>query len=88
MFDVELKIKTIPKVIEVAKENLLTVIDGWSVSYLAGMWKGVEEDSVEISIVCDVDKSKEVVQIILKAASELGEETIMVGNNFIQVPQP
>ena len=85
MFDVELKIKTIPKVIEVAKENLLTVIDGWSVSYLAGMWKGVEEDSVEISIVCDVDKSKEVVEIILKAASELGEETIMVGNNFIQV---
>ena len=88
MFAVELKIKTIPKVIEVAKENLLTVIDGWSVSYLAGMWKGVEEDSVEISIVCDVDKSKEVVEIILKAASELGEETIMVGNNFIQVPQP
>ena len=88
MFDVELKIKTIPKVIEVAKENLLTVIDGWSVSYLAGMWKGVEEDSVEISIVCNVDKSKEVVQIILKAASELGEETIMIGNNFIQVPQP
>ena len=88
MFDVELKIKTIPKVIEVAKEDLLTVIDGWSVSYLAGMWKGVEEDSVEISIVCDVDKSKEVVEIILKAASELGEETIMVGNNFIQVPQP
>ena len=88
MFDVELKIKTIPKVIEVAKADLLTVIDGWSVSYLAGMWKGVEEDSVEISIVCNVDKSKEVVQIILKAASELGEETIMIGNNFIQVPQP
>ena len=85
MFDVELKIKTIPKVIEVAKETLLTVIDGWSVSYLAGMWKGVEEDSVEISIVCNVDKSKEVVQIILQAASELGEETIMIGNNFIQV---
>jgi hypothetical protein len=88
MFDVELKIKTIPKVIELAKTDLLTVIDGWSVSYLAGMWKGVEEDSVEISIVCDVDKSKEVVEIILKAASELGEETIMAGNNFIQVPQP
>jgi hypothetical protein len=88
MFDVELKIKTIPKVIELAKTDLLTVIDGWSVSYLAGMWKGVEEDSVEISIVCDVDKSKEVVEIILKAASELSEETIMVGNNFIQVPQP
>ena len=88
MFDVELKIKTIPKVIELAKADLLTVIDGWSVSYLAGMWKGVEEDSVEISIVCDVDKSKEVVEIILKAASELSEETIMVGNNFIQVPQP
>ena len=85
MFDVELKIKTIPKVIELAKADLLTVVDGWSVSYLAGMWKGVEEDSVEISIVCDVDKSKEVVQIILKAASELGEETIMIGNNFIQV---
>jgi len=85
MFDVELKIKTIPKVIEVAKENLLTVIDGWSVSYLAGMWKGIEEDSVEINIVCNVDKSKEVVEIILKAARELGEETIMVGNNFIQV---
>jgi hypothetical protein len=85
MFDVELKIKTIPNVIELAKEDLLNVIDGWSVSYLAGMWKGVEEDSVEINIVCNVDKSKEVVQIILKAARELGEETIMVGNNFIQV---
>jgi len=87
MFDVELKIKTIPNVIETAKVQLLTVIDGWSVSYLAGMWKGVEEDSVEISIVCNVDKSKEVVQIILKAASELGEETIMIGNNFIQVQE-
>jgi hypothetical protein len=87
MFDVELKIKTIPKVIETAKVELLTVIDGWSVSYLAGMWKGVEEDSVEISIACNVDKSKEVVQIILKAASELGEETIMIGNNFIQVQE-
>ena len=54
-------------------------------SNLAGMWKGVEEDSVEISIVCNVDKSKEVVQIILMAARELGEETIMIGNNFIQV---
>ena len=85
MFDVELKIKTIPNVIETAKVELLTVIDGWSVSYLAGMWKGVEEDSVEINIVCNVGKSKEVVQIILKAARELGEETIMVGNNFIQV---
>ena len=85
MFDVELKIKTILNVIETAKVELLTVIDGWSVSYLAGMWKGVEEDSVEINIVCNVDKSKEVVQIILKAARELGEETIMVGNNFIQV---
>ena len=85
MFDVELKIKTIPNVIETAKVELLTVIDGWSVSYLAGMWKGVEEDSVEINIVCNVDKSKEVVQIILKAARELGEETIMVGNNFIKV---
>ena len=85
MFDVELKIKTIPNVIETSKVELLTVIDGWSVSYLAGMWKGVEEDSVEINIVCNVDKSKEVVQIILKAARELGEETIMVGNNFIQV---
>ena len=58
MFDVELKIKTIPKVIEVAKADLLNVIDGWSVSYLAGMWKGKEEDSVEINIVCNVDKSK------------------------------
>ena len=87
MFDVELKIKTIPKVIELAKPELLKVIDGWSVSYLAGMWKGVEEDSVEISIVCNVDKSKEVVQVILKAATELGEETVMVGNNFIQVPK-
>ena len=85
MFDVELKIKTIPNVIELAKADLLNVIDGWSVSYLAGMWKGVEEDSVEINIVCNVDKSKEVVEIILKAASELGEETIMIGNNFIQV---
>ena len=85
MFDVELKIKTIPNVIELAKADLLNVIDGWSVSYLAGMWKGIEEDSVEINIVCNVDKSKEVVQIILKAASELGEETIMIGNNFIQV---
>jgi len=85
MFDVELKIKTIPNVIETAKVELLNVIDGWSVSYLAGMWKGIEEDSVEINIVCNVDKSKEVVEIILKAARELGEETIMVGNNFIQV---
>ena len=51
------------------------------------MWKEEEEDSVEITIVCNVDKSKEVVQVILKAATELGEETVMVGNNFIQVPK-
>lgn len=83
MFDIELKIKTIPQVVELAKEELLKVIDGWSISKLEGMWKGKSEDSVEILIVCDVDKSKRVVNIILEKASELNEESIMVGNSFL-----
>jgi len=83
VFDIELKIKTIPQVVELAKEELLKVIDGWSISKLEGMWKGKSEDSVEILIVCDVDKSKRVVNIILEKASELNEESIMVGNSFL-----
>jgi hypothetical protein len=83
MFDIELKIKTIPQVVELAKEELLKVIDGWSISKLEGMWKGKSEDSVEILIVCDVDKSKKVVNIILEKARELNEESIMVGNSFL-----
>lgn len=83
MFDIELKIKTIPQVVELAKEELLKVVDGWSISKLEGMWKGKSEDSVEILIVCDVDKSKKVVNIILEKARELNEESIMVGNSFL-----
>jgi len=83
VFDIELKIKTIPQVVELAKEELLKVVDGWSISKLEGMWKGKSEDSVEILIVCDVDKSKKVVNIILEKARELNEESIMVGNSFL-----
>ena len=47
------------------------------------MWKGISEDSVELQIVCNVDKSKEIVNIILSKAKELNQDSIMVGNTFI-----
>ena len=83
MFDIELKIKTIPQVVELSKNELLNIIDGWSISKLEGMWKGVSEESVELQIVCDVDKSKEIVKIILSNAKKLNQDSIMVGNSFI-----
>ena len=83
MFDIELNIKTIPQVVELSKEDLLKVVDGWSISKLEGMWKGISEDSVELQIVCNVDKSKEIVNIILSKAKELNQDSIMVGNTFI-----
>ena len=83
MFDIELKIKTIPQVVELSKIELLNIIDGWSISKLEGMWKGISEESVELQIVCDVDKSKEIVKIILSNAKKLNQDSIMVGNTFI-----
>jgi hypothetical protein len=83
MFDVELKIKTIPEVVESSKNELLKVVDSWSITKLEGMWKGKVEESVEFSIICNVDKSKEVVSIISRKAKELGEESIMIGNSFL-----
>ncbi len=61
----ELKIKTIPQVVELSKIELLNIIDGWSISKLEGMWKGVSEESVELQIVCDVD-SKEIKNNLIK----------------------
>ena len=43
MFDVELKIRTVPKVVEESKSQLLEVVDSWSVLKLDGMWKGKAE---------------------------------------------
>ena len=85
MFDVELKIKTIPEVVESSKKELLKVVDSWSITKLEGMWKGKVEESVEFSIICNVDKSKEVVSIISRKAKELGEESIMIGNSFLNL---
>ncbi|MBT3874032.1 hypothetical protein N9S94_01730 [Candidatus Actinomarina] len=85
MFDVELKIRTVPQVVEDSKDDLLKVIDSWSISKLEGMWKGKAEESVELSIICDVDKSKEVVKIIAQTANQHGEDSIMIGNSFLKV---
>ena len=85
MFDVEIKIKTIPEVVESSKKELLKVVDSWSITKLEGMWKGKVEESVEFSIICNVDKSKEVVSIISRKAKELGEESIMIGNSFLNL---
>ena len=74
MFDIELKIRTVPE-----------VVDGWSILKLDGMWKGKAEESVELSIICDVDKSKDVVRIIAQKAKQLGEDSIMIGNSFLSV---
>ena len=87
MFDVEIKIRTIPKVLDNSKNDLLNVIDSWSISNLKGMWKGKEEDSIEITIICDIDKSKEIVSIIANNAKKLGEESIMIGNSFLSLNQ-
>ena len=85
MFDVEIKIKTIPEVVESSKKELLKVVDSWSITKLEGMWKGKVEEAVEFSIICNVDKSKEVVSIISRKAKELGEESIMIGNSFLNL---
>jgi hypothetical protein len=85
MFDVELKIRTVPKVVEESKSQLLEVVDSWSLLKLDGMWKGKAEESVELSIICDVDKSKDIAKIIAQKAKQLGEDSIMIGNSFLSV---
>jgi hypothetical protein len=85
MFDVELKIRTVPKVVEESKSQLLEVVDSWSILKLDGMWKGKAEESVELSIICDVDKSKDIARIIAQKAKQLGENSIMIGNSFLSV---
>ena len=85
MFDVELKIRTVPKVVEESKSQLLEVVDSWSILKLDGMWKGKAEESVELSIICDVDKSKDIAKIIAHKAKQLGEDSIMIGNSFLSV---
>jgi hypothetical protein len=85
MFDVELKIRTVPKVVEQSKSQLLEVVDSWSLLKLDGMWKGKAEESVELSIICDVDKSKDIAKIIAQKAKQLGEDSIMIGNSFLSV---
>ncbi|MDC3404291.1 hypothetical protein OAY26_01065 [Acidimicrobiia bacterium] len=85
MFDVELKIRTVPEVVEQSKLQLLKVVDSWSILKLEGMWKGMAEESVELSIICDVDKSKDIVRIIARKAKQLGEDSIMIGNSFLSV---
>ena len=85
MFDVELKIRTVPKVVEESKSQLLEVVDSWSILKLDGMWKGKAEESVELSIICDVDKSKDIAKIIAQKAKQLGEDSIMIGNSFLSV---
>ena len=87
MFDVELKIRTVPKVVEESKSQLLEVVDSWSVLKLDGMWKGKAEESVELSIICDVDKSKDIAKIIAQKAKQLGEDSIMIGNSFLSVTE-
>jgi len=87
MFDVELKIRTVPKVVEESKSQLLEVVDSWSILKLDGMWKGKAEESVELSIICDVDKSKDIAKIIAQKAKQLGEDSIMIGNSFLSVSE-
>ena len=85
MFDVELKIRTVRQVVEQSKSQLLEVVDSWSILKLDGMWKGKAEESVELSIICDVDKSKDIAKIIAQKAKQLGEDSIMIGNSFLSV---
>ena len=85
MFDVELKIRTVPEVVEQSKTQLLEVVDSWSILKLDAMWKGKAEESVELSIICDVDKSKDIARIIAQKAKQLGEDSIMIGNSFLSV---
>jgi len=87
MFDVELKIRTVPEVVEQSKSQLLEVVDSWSILKLDGMWKGKAEESVELSIICDVDKSKDIAKIIAQKAKQLGEDSIMIGNSFLSVTE-
>lgn len=74
----ELTLRTVNAVIEDAKENILSIVDGWTLKDCIGMWKGTEEASVEFTTVSD---SLEDVQAVLDAvnysAYQLGEESVM-----------
>lgn len=74
----ELTLRTVHAVIEDAKDNILNIVDGWTVKDCIGMWKGTEESSVEFTTVSD---SLEDVQAVLDAinysAYQLGEESVM-----------
>ena len=72
----ELTLRTVNAVIEDAKENILSIVDGWTLKDCIGMWKGTEEASVEFTTVSD---SLEDVQAVLDAvySAQLGEESVM-----------
>tara|TARA_B100000900_G_scaffold404816_1_gene413655 strand:+ start:1753 stop:2031 length:279 start_codon:yes stop_codon:yes gene_type:complete len=74
----ELTLRTVHAVIEDAKDNILNIVDGWTIKDTIGMWKGTEEASVEFTTVSD---SLEDVQAVLDAvnysAYQLGEESVM-----------
>ena len=74
----ELIVRTVESVIKDAEENILSIVDGWTIKDCIGMWKGTEEASVEFTTVSD---SLEDVQAVLDAinysAYQLGEESVM-----------
>lgn len=74
----ELTLRTVEAVIEDAKEEVLQIVDGWTLKNCVGMWKGTEEASVEFTTVADTE---EAVQAVLDAvnysAYQLGEESVM-----------
>ncbi len=74
----ELTLRTVHAVIEVAKDNILNIVDGWTVKDCIGMWKGTEESSVEFTTVSDsLEDVEAVLDAVNYSAYQLGEESVM-----------
>tara|TARA_Y100000356_G_scaffold84559_1_gene70411 strand:- start:61 stop:339 length:279 start_codon:yes stop_codon:yes gene_type:complete len=74
----ELTLRTVHAVIEDAKDNILNIVDGWTVKDCIGMWKGTEESSVEFTTVSDsLEDVEAVLDAVNYSAYQLGEESVM-----------
>ena len=74
----ELIVRTVESVIKDAEDNILSIVDGWTIKDCIGMWKVLKKLQPEFTTVSD---SLEDVQAVLDAinysAYQLGEESVM-----------
>lgn len=74
----ELTLRTVPAVIDNAKDGLSELITGWTVKECDGVWLGEAEKSIEFSSVTNSEYlAIQVKDYINFIAWQLGEESIM-----------